>query len=653
MARSLPLPFCDAPRTAGGQPPWYRRVSAGLEGKLVLCFMVLLTAALGASLWMFVSETTTAMDAMADEQAAEVSRTLAMASRLPLQQENSGELDRLGTDLMQTKGIMSVAFFSTGGNLLSVACREQNLKPADLGEWANSGMLANPRPAADWPAADWLARPRHRNSPALGSYVELTTAVTASRGRVVGFVTVCLAQGGNESRMRNIALTVLLIGAVAAGVSFPLMYWLVHRVFQPIRQLVAATERIARGDLETRVALNRSDVIGTLARSFNEMVNRVRSQQEDLGRANRKLAEANSCLADANQKLSGSNRDLEEKVQQRTTQVEATSRQLEAANRRLSSEIAEKEDFLRTVSHDLNAPLRNIAGMAATLLMKYRSTFDEEVVRRLERICRNVEVETDLIAELLELSRIKTRRHKMETVDLNELLGELTDLFEQDLESRRIRLTVDGPLPELHCERARLRQVFQNLIDNAIKYMGEPAEGAASVGQPQSPACSEPACGEPACGDLARGEPAEPAESACGDPAGPAGGERAESAKAREISIGYSARGGEAEFYVRDTGVGIAPEDLEKIFHVFRRGSGEAVQLVAGKGVGLASVKSIIETYNGTIWVESQVGIGSTFRFTINGKHLGDAPAEGTPPSIGPVRQAHDGPVAQYTCPAA
>jgi hypothetical protein len=154
MARSLPLPFCDAPRTAGGQPPWYRRVSAGLEGKLVLCFMVLLTAALGASLWMFVSETTTAMDAMADEQAAEVSRTLAMASRLPLQQENSGELDRLGTDLMQTKGIMSVAFFSTGGNLLSVACREQNLKPADLGEWANSGMLANPRPAADWPAAD-------------------------------------------------------------------------------------------------------------------------------------------------------------------------------------------------------------------------------------------------------------------------------------------------------------------------------------------------------------------------------------------------------------------------------------------------------------------------------------------------------------------
>jgi len=558
--------------------------------------MVLLTAALGASLYLFVSETTEAMDAMADEQAAEVSRTLAMASSLPLQQRNSAELERIGTDLMQTKGIVSVAFFGTSGDLLSVACREPKLQRAMLGAWASSGM---PKPR---PAEEQLARPMHRNSPALGAYVELTTAVMASgpgQGRVVGYLTVWLSQGGNESRVRNIALSVLLIGAAAAGVSFPLMYWLVHRLFHPIRQLVDAADRIARGDLETRVALNRSDVIGTLARAFNEMVKRVCTQREDLARANRKLAEANASLADANRKLSGSNRDLEEKVHQRTAQVEAASRQLQAANRRLSSEIAEKEDFLRTVSHDLNAPLRNIAGMAATLLMKYRSTFDEEVVRRLERICKNVEVETDLIAELLELSRIKTRRHKMETVDLNGLTGELADLFGQDLETRRISLRVDGPLPSLYCERARLRQVFQNLIDNAIKYMGVEADGSPSPGQ--SPA------------------------------------------KARDINIGYIARGGEAEFYVRDSGVGIAAEDLERVFHVFRRGSGEAIQNVAGKGVGLASVKSIVETYCGTIWVESQVGIGSTFRFTINGKHLTPA---GEPP-----RPAE--PSAQYTCPAA
>ena len=584
MARAALLRTCDALRSAAAVVPWYQRVT-GLEGKLVLCFMVLLTAALGASLWMFVSQTTEALDGMADEQASQVSKTLAMASSLPLEQRNTGELQRLGSDLMQTKGFISVTFFGTDGSLLSAARRETS---AHRGGLVNSDIPANPRHSAER-----LARPRHRSSPSLGPYVELTTAITASgpdRARVVGFVTICLSQGGNESRVRHIALSVLLIGAVAAAVSFPLMFWLVHRVFEPIRQLVAATERIAHGDLEARVALNRLDVIGTLARAFNEMVKRVRSQQEDLARANYELA-------DANEKLSVSNRDLEEKVHHRTAQVEAAAQQLEAANRRLISEVAEKEGFLRAVSHDLNAPLRNIAGMAATLLMKYRSTFDEEVVRRLERICKNVEVETDLIAELLELSRIKTRRQKMETVDLNELVGELTELFDQDLETRRIRLTVDNPLPLLYCERARLRQVFQNLIDNAIKYMCLPAEDTGQGG-PQS------------------------------------------TEKPREIHLGYAASGGEAEFYVRDTGVGIAAEDLEKIFHVFRRGNSEAVQNVAGKGVGLASVKSIIETYSGKIWVDSQFGIGSTFRFTINGKHLGDA-------------QARMGPDSQYTCPAA
>jgi len=81
-------------------------------------------------------------------------------------------------------------------------------------------------------------------------------------------------------------------------------------------------------------------------------------------------------------------------------------------------------------------------------------------------------------------------------------------------------------------------------------------------------------------------------------------------------------RGDEAEFFVRDTGIGIDPEDLDKVFYVFRRGKGAAVQNVSGKGVGLASVKSIVETYNGSIWVESRPGAGSTFRFTVNGQYV-------------------------------
>jgi signal transduction histidine kinase len=260
------------------------------------------------------------------------------------------------------------------------------------------------------------------------------------------------------------------------------------------------------------------------------------------------------------QELAEANRDLEDKVQQRTAQ-------LEMANNRLSSEIAEKEDFLRAVSHDLNAPLRNISGMATMLLMKSRDKFDAEIIHRLERIQKNVEAETDLIAELLELSRIKTRRQKMEPVDVNQLISDIGDVLENDLRSKGIDLVVDNPLPVVQCERARLRQVFQNLIDNAIKYMGD-----------------------------------KPGKA---------------------IHVGCNVRVTETEFYVRDTGIGIDPEDLSKVFFVFRRGKNTAACNVPGKGVGLASVKSIIETYNGTIWVESRLGVGSTFRFTLNGKFVG------------------------------
>ena len=250
------------------------------------------------------------------------------------------------------------------------------------------------------------------------------------------------------------------------------------------------------------------------------------------------------------------------------------------------------------MSHDLNAPLRNIAGMATMLLHKHRESFEADIVNRLERIQKNVEVETDLIAELLELSRIKTRRLKLEPVDLDALVREVAEVFEHDLRGRGIRFVVDGLLPRLNCERARLRQVFQNLIDNAVKYMGEgvPAGGAT---------------GEGSSGDGAA-----------------AGGGAVPTSPLKEIHVGATVRADEAEFYVRDTGIGIDPEDLDKVFYVFRRGKAAAVQNVSGKGVGLASVKSIVETYNGSIWVESRPGSGSTFRFTVNGQYvLGPAPA--------------------------
>jgi signal transduction histidine kinase len=260
--------------------------------------------------------------------------------------------------------------------------------------------------------------------------------------------------------------------------------------------------------------------------------------------------------------LRQANADLETKVAQRTGQ-------LEAANRQLSNEIAEKEDFLRAVSHDLNAPLRNISGMTSMLLSKHAEKFDEEIVHRLQRIQKNVETETDLISELLELSRIKTRREKMELVEIAALVHDLEGILENDLRTNHISVIVDTPLPVINGERSRFRQIFQNLMDNAIKYMGD--------------------------------------------------------GSVREIHIGCIVRPTEAEFYVRDTGLGIPKEDLGKVFYIFRRGKNSTARNIPGKGVGLSCVKSIVETYSGSIWVQSEQGKGSTFRFTINGQFVPDA----------------------------
>ena len=547
----------------------------GIQGKLIFAFGFVMFVGLAASCWLFAYQSRLRLEDIMGEQARQISFALALASKPSLEAGEVGELRQISQDLLKSRNILFVAFMDKNGRPLTLSSRDP-----DFG-WDHLPFLKDRTSA--------LMRVYQESRPVLGNYSVVTAPVlnvaspamahpaapANSSGltpgapdastRLLGYVSVGISQAGEEAHVRRINFYIVALGVVIGLASLPFAYALIHRIFLPIRELVAATKRISAGDMHTEVAVHRPDLIGELARSFDEMVAKVRRQQEDLNDANQSLAEANVKLAEANE-------GLEQKVTERTAQ-------LEVANKRLSSEISEKEDFIRAVSHDLNAPLRNIDGMTAMLLMKHRDKFDADIVGRLERIQKNVKHQTDLIGELLELSRIKTRRLKMEDVDLDPLVRDLAGLFEADLKSRGIDLVFDTPLPVLHCEKARMRQVFQNLVDNAIKYMGDGPD--------------------------------------------------------RRIHVGCAVRTEEAEFYVRDTGIGIDPEDVGRVFVVFRRGKNPAAQNVAGKGVGLSSVKSIIETYNGSIWVESELGKGSTFRFTINGRYV--ARGSGAPPRPAPL----------------
>jgi len=248
-----------------------------------------------------------------------------------------------------------------------------------------------------------------------------------------------------------------------------------------------------------------------------------------------------------------------------TSSVADRTAELEVANRRLREEMAEKEHFLRAVSHDLNAPLRNIAGMATMIMTNWRHELPEEVLARLQRIQSNVDAETSLIGELLELSRIRSRPQKRQVVAMGAMLADLARTFEFELRNRSIELHVAQTMPSLYVEKNRIREVFQNLIDNAVKYMDKPQGG--------------------------------------------------------QITVGYEPAGEFHRFSVADNGPGIPADQQDGIFCVFRRAAGPSACRVEGKGVGLAVVKSVVSNYDGLAWVESVPGRGATFYVTLSARN--------------------------------
>jgi signal transduction histidine kinase len=541
-----------------------RRGGFGLQGRLIFAFLALISSALGSSCWLFATQSFEQMSELIGQQAKMMAYTLSLAAQPSIAAHKPKDLDEMGRGLLNTRSVLFVAFLDGQQRPMALANRYEDFN------WSNVSPLH--------PDTETLYMVHPRSSATFGDFVDVyapiypphnsedarrTNKDAGNSGdlKPIGYVVVGISLDREQAQLYWVNWLVAGIGVVMVLISLPVAYLCVYGIFKPIRQLVEATRRVGAGRLDCDLEVQRDDQIGELADSFQDMVFKIRMQREALASANSKLADANEKLAISNQKLSEANTDLEAKIQQRTIQ-------LETANRRLTSEIDEKEDFLRAVSHDLNAPLRNIAGMASMLLLKHRDKFDADVVHRLERIQKNVQVETDLISELLELSRIKTRRQSMELVNTESIVKDLEGVLEEDLRSKQISLIIDNALPKLVAEKARIRQVFQNLIDNAIKYMGD--------------------------------------------------------RPVREIHVGAVVCQDETKFYVRDTGIGIEKEDVDKVFHIFRRGRSAAVQKVPGKGVGLSSVKSIVEMYRGTIWVESVFGEGSTFLFTINGKYVGE-----------------------------
>ena len=225
--------------------------------------------------------------------------------------------------------------------------------------------------------------------------------------------------------------------------------------------------------------------------------------------------------------------------------------------REMEAKNAELERFTYTVSHDLKSPLVTIAGFLGFLEADIKSANPQKVEATIKRIHDASRKMQRLLDELLELSRIGRMANPTEEIPFGELVDEALELTEGQLTARQVRVQVDAQLPIIRVDRTRMIEVLQNLIANATKFMGRQEHPT--------------------------------------------------------IEIGMRSIHAQDTFFVKDNGVGIAPEFHERIFGLFNK----LDPFSDGTGIGLAIVKRIIEVHGGKIWVESELGKGATFLFTL------------------------------------
>ncbi len=228
----------------------------------------------------------------------------------------------------------------------------------------------------------------------------------------------------------------------------------------------------------------------------------------------------------------------------------------------------ELEQFAYAASHDLQEPLRNIKGFAELLAKRYKGRLDDQADEFITFITEGADRMRNLITGLLAYSRITTQGKPLQAVDCNRLMEDTLNMIQKTQEDARAVITFDQ-LPTLKADAVQIKQLFQNLILNAIKFKGR--------NPPVIHITAEPS-----------GEPSE-----------------------KTWLFSFS-----------DNGIGIDPDQTERIFRMFQRlHKREAYQ---GDGLGLTICKKIVERHGGRIWVESERGKGSTFYVTLPGVSASD-----------------------------
>lgn len=241
------------------------------------------------------------------------------------------------------------------------------------------------------------------------------------------------------------------------------------------------------------------------------------------------------------------------------TERKQTEQQLEALNERLRASNDRLEQFAYAASHDLQEPLRMVSSYLQLLEKQYGDTLDDDATEYLEFAVDGADRMRAMIEGLLAYSQVETHGSPFARVDLHDVLGDVRTDLQRQIDESDAEITVEA-LPSIEGDEDQLRQLFQTLLENALKYSGD-----------ESP------------------------------------------------RVHLSAERDDEEWViaVRDEGIGIDPADQDRIFEVFHRLHSR--QEYDGTGIGLALSQRIVERHNGDLWVEADRGDGSTFYITLPG----------------------------------